>query len=274
MATEQNTSTLNPETAVAVSAIENELPTYRAITPLAVFALVCGFGAICSFAHPFFYVFSILAIGLGIAAHRAVKRYPDMLTGGRLANAGIALGLVFGLVAGTVGSIQYFVRSRAATNFAHEYADVINRRSLGEMLWYNVAPAFRKEKTEADVLKEYEANRAKSAMMVDQKMGQMVALHKRVAASKEAKLRFVRMEGLGEDDSHGSLSVFALALFELEGAATKEKPEKEQYALAIFKGVSKGRHFEWWVEDVHFPYVPKTYVAPLKPVDDGHDHAH
>ena len=34
---------------------------------------------------------------LGMLAHRTIRRYPDMLTGHGLANAGIALGLIFGL---------------------------------------------------------------------------------------------------------------------------------------------------------------------------------
>jgi hypothetical protein len=274
VATDQKTSMLNAEAETAAPAIENELPTYRAISALAVFGLACGFGAVCSFAHPFFYLFSFLAIALGIAAHRSIKRYPDMLTGTRLANAGIALGLTFGLVSATVTSVQYFVRSRAAVKFAQEYAEVLNRRELPEMLWYNMGADSRKEKTPTDAFQEYEANRAKQAMIVDQKMGSLVRLNKRMASSKEQNARFVRIESIGEDDSHGSLLVYALAQYEVEGPPSKEFPEKHEYALAIFKGRSVGRHYDWWVEDVRYPYLLQSYVAADKPTDDGHGHAH
>ena len=56
--------------------------------------------------------------------------------------------------------------------------------------------------------------------------------------------------------------------------ATRSSPKKQQYALAILKGVPKGKQYEWWVDDVRFPYKPKSYVAPAKAPDDGHGHAH
>lgn len=276
MATDQKAATASAEPDATGSPIENELPTYRAITQLAVASVLCGALAVCSFAHPIFYGFSILAIVLGIAAHRAIKRYPDILTGQRLANAGIALGLVFGLVAGTVATVQYYIVSRDAVRFAKEYADVLQRHSLGEILWNNLGPESRKEKSQADALKDLEANMAKQRMMVEQKMGQMLALQKRLASSAEQKIHYVRIESLGEDDNHGQLLAYALALYELEGPAPKGHPEQEhQYVLAILKGRQKGRQYDWWVEDIRYPYTPQSYVtqAPLVD-DDGHGHAH
>ena len=46
MATDQKTSTLNIDPESPDSAIENELPTYRAISTRAIFSLVCGAMAI------------------------------------------------------------------------------------------------------------------------------------------------------------------------------------------------------------------------------------
>ncbi len=70
------------------------------------------------------------------------------------------------------------------------------------------------------------------------------------------------------------IPIFALALFEVHGPGSKEFPEKEQFALAILKGLREGKQYEWWVEDIRFPYKPRTYVAPTKAPDDGHGHAH
>ena len=119
--------------------------------------MVCGVLAIFSFAHPVFYVFSILAVVLGIWAHRAIRRYPDMLTGHGLANAGIALGLIFGLASGTITTVQNFVRTRQAEKFARQYAEVLKSPDLGDVLWYITHPGSRKDKTATQILQELEA---------------------------------------------------------------------------------------------------------------------
>src|SRR5579875_3187357 len=68
------------------SAIENEIPTYRAISNRAVFSVICGVLASFSFADLIFLVFAVLAVVLGVTANLAIKRKPDLLTGTRLAN--------------------------------------------------------------------------------------------------------------------------------------------------------------------------------------------
>ena len=84
-----------------------------------------------------FIVFSILAIGFGIWAQQKIKQLPDILTGQKLANLGIGLGLVFGLASGTFSTVQYMVRHKQATSFATKYTEVLERGDMGEMLWYN-----------------------------------------------------------------------------------------------------------------------------------------
>ena len=153
MAIDQRTSTAAAGTAPAGPAIENEIPTYRAISRQAIFSVACGALSVCSFAHPAFYLFSVLAVGLGILAQRAIRRYPDMLTGAGLANAGITLGLVFGLISGTVSTVQYFVRKRQAEEFARKYAEVLKSPNEGDVLWYGTHPDLRKEKTGAQLCK-------------------------------------------------------------------------------------------------------------------------
>ena len=96
----------------------------------------------------YFYAFSILAIGLGIWAHVAIRRYPDMLTGQRLASAGIGLGLIFGLASGTISLVQYTVRSRQATLFAKHFTQVLERADKGEMFWYNAYPELQEGQDE------------------------------------------------------------------------------------------------------------------------------
>jgi hypothetical protein len=274
VATDQTSRLLVDEPAETVPAIENEIPTYRAISTRAVFSLICGILASFSFANLFFAVFALLAVVLGVWANRAIKRHPDMLTGNGLANTGIALGLVFGLVATTYSGVQGLVLTQAAAKFGREYAEAVQSADLGKMLWYTLPPDMRKDKTSAQALHEYESAKPKEKMMMEQKNAPMQSLRKRLAASKEDKFHFVDIESQGSDEQGRSLGYYATALFEVEGPGSKDFPQKHQYALAIFKGRVQGRHYEWWVEDVRFPYQPRSFRAPDKPVDDGHGHAH
>jgi hypothetical protein len=257
------------------SPIENELPTYRAISSRAVLGLLCGALASFSFASSNFLVFAVLAIVLGILANRAIRRSPDVLTGARLANAGIAMGLIFGLTVLTYTFLHNFIIRREATRFAQEYAKVFEEGSLGDLLLYREPPLRRKDQAAADREKELEKMNPRDRMMFETRMGPMLELRKAVSA-KGTQMHFVRIEGEGVDDSMaGGVFYFAAALYEVEGAPAGAKGEGDahRYALALFKGLAKGRHYEWWVDDVRFPYQPKSFQMQPKPVDDGHGHA-
>jgi hypothetical protein len=274
VATDQTTTGVDTANQPAGSVIENELPTYRAISARAVMSLICGVLAVFSFAHPFFYLFTFAAIGLGVAAQLGIKHYPAMLTGRGLANAGIALGLSFGLISGTISSVQYLVRNSQAQRFGKEYQAILQAHSLAEILWYNHHPDSRKDQTPAKVLEEFEKIQTKQRPMMETKMGEMLGLQKRLASSSDQKVQFVSIEAVGEDSTHGELQVYALALYKVDGPASKQFPNEHQYALAILKARPKGRQYDWWVEDIKFPYKPSTYVAPEKPVGDDHEHDH
>jgi hypothetical protein len=275
VASDQNTSIIDPELEQVDPVIPNQLPAYRAISPLAVLSLFFGILAIFSFAHQFFYVFSILAIGMGILANRAIRRYPDMLTGGSLAKAGITLGLIFGLASGTYTGVQTLVRTRAAESFARKFVEIVKSPSEGDVLWYSLHPVQRKDKTATQVLQEFEAAKTKERMMAEQKTAPLRSLRKRLASSKDEDLHFVKIQSVGPDESRGTeVNIYAVALFEVEGPGNKEFPEKHQYAAAILKGTSKGRQYEWWIDDMKFPYNLQEIAPTVKPVDDGHGHAH
>ncbi len=274
MSTEQPGHLIAEEAPPKESPIENELPTYRAISNLAVFSVICGVVASFSFADLTFLAFAVLAIFLGILAHRSIKRTPDVLTGGRLANAGIALGLVFGLTVLTYTGIQYVIVKREATKFAVEYAKILQDGSFGDVLLYRDPPDRRKDQTGKDKQKEYDELKARDRMMMEQRMAPLKNLH--AALQKGGRIQFVDVENQGVDDSMvGSVYYYAAVLYEIEGAPAGSQPgsHEHQYALALLKGRPQGRHFEWWVDDTRFPYQRETYKVESKPVDDGHGHA-
>jgi len=254
------------------SPIENEIPTYRAISNRAVFSVICGVLAAFSFADLIFLVFAVLALVLGVTANLVIKRKPDLLTGRRLANVGIALGLVFGLTVITYTVIQNFILAREATKFALTYAKVLKEGRLGDALLLRDPQEAREKKTAEEKEKEYESMRTRERMMIDQKMAPLLNLRKAIAR-KDVDLHFVDIETQGVDENRaGGVYFYATALYEVEKPAAKEDSGRPQYALALFKGQQKGRHYDWWVEDVLFPYQPKSYRGAAKPVDDGHGH--
>jgi Domain of unknown function (DUF4190) len=251
------------------SPIENELPTYRAICNRAIFSAICGILASFSFANLIFLIFAVLAVVLGVTANLAIKRRPDVLTGTRLANFGIALGLIFGLTVTTYTGIQNYILGREASKFALVYAKVLKDGSLGDALLYRDPQAAREKSTAAEREKEYHSMRAREKMMVEQKMAPLLNLRKAVAP-KDAHLHFVDIEAKGVDEERaGGVYYYATALYEVEKPGASGT---SQYALALFKGQQKGRHFDWWVENVLYPYTPKSYHGAAKPIDDGHGH--
>lgn len=275
MATDQKTSLIEADRDQIGSVIENELPAYRAINRIAVFSFIFGFLASFSFAHWFFYVFAILAIVAGAAAKLRIKRYPDMFTGQGLASAGIAMGLVFGLGAATVATVQSYVRSREAEKFAKQLVLALKAPTAGEALWWNLHPDMRKDKTPAQYLHEVELAKGKERMMHEQRFGTLNRIRRRLTAAPGEDIHFVKIESTGIDEGRGlELGVYSLAVFELEGPGSKEFPEKEQFAAAFLKARTTGKHYEWWVDTYLFPYQPSSFVPVEKPVDDGHGHAH
>jgi hypothetical protein len=275
VATDQRISTIDAERVEAAPVIENEIPTYRAISARAILSVACGVLSACALAHPFFYIFAILAIGLGIWAQVAIRRFPDMLTGQGLANAGIGLGLVFGLASGTITTVQYVVRSKQAGLFALRYAEVLRSADKGQMLWYNAHPDMRKGKTSDEILEELNAKPNEKRMAETMgPLAQLNGLHERLASSKGQDVHFVRLEAVGEDEGRGAeMQIYALALFQIDGPASEKFREGRQYALAVLKARPVGREYEWWTEGVMFPYTPKSYVPSEASVGDGHDHA-
>jgi hypothetical protein len=275
VATDQKTSLIDAGTDQAAPAIENELPAYRAISKLAVSSVIFGFLALFSFAHWFFYLFALLALVAGVAANYKIKHYPDMLTGNGLASAGIALGLVFGLSAGTIAMVQNYIRTREAERFAKQIAAALKAPNAGEAMWWTLYPDMRKDKNPTQYLHEVESAKGKERMMHEQRFGALNKIHKRLTSGPREDIHFLKIESSGIDDGRGlELGVYAVALFELEGPGSADYPEKREYAAILLKARTTGSRYEWWVDTFIYPYKESSFVPPEKPADDGHGHSH
>jgi hypothetical protein len=251
-----------------VSAIENEIPAYRAISPLAVFSLIFGILSILSFTGWFFLGFAVLAIGLGVMAERKIQRMPDVLTGRGLAQAGIGLGLVFGLMAFTTSTVQGVLRANQAKQFALRYEDTFKKGTVNELLWLGQPPSTRKLMGPDEYIKKRTEN-SKDEMMFDQETGTVRGLKKKLQEAG-ADFHFDRVEQHGDD----GMNMFASALFDVHLPNSTDPAEREGHALAFMKAMKFEGKYDWWVEEFRYPYQPQSYVPAAKPVDDGHGHAH
>jgi hypothetical protein len=252
------------------SAIENELPTYRAISWRAILSVLLGILAVFSVAHPFFYLCAVLAVLLGITADWNIQRYSDILTGRKLAHTGVALGLIFGLGIFTYATVQAMVCSRSAESFARYYADVAKTASLPDLMMLGIPPSQRSSVTPEDLMKRLELTKRKDPTM-EMKLTPIRTLKQRLDSSKDQEIHFVKLEKEGRE----KLTHIALALFEIRGPETKEFPQKEEFALVRLHGSSEvGKGYEWWVDDVSYPYKPSTATIPEKSGGDGHGHVH
>lgn len=268
MAIEQNVKVQAEDESASV--IENELPAYRAVSPSAVFALILGLMSLLSFASPYFLVFSALAIVFGYKAERTIKKYPDMYTGRGLAQAGLGLGLIFGLTSITVATVLGVLRANSAKAFAREMETVLKTGSAEQVVWFMQAPARREKLTPEKIIEELRgASRSAGAPSTFDTQYQSVKALKDAVSEPGADLHFVTLEKHGEID----LAMYATGYYEVHNPQAKKAEDKERYIGAVFKAVKndKGR-YEWWIDDLKFPYVPNTLVISEKPVDDGHGH--
>lgn len=272
MSLEQNVSPspTTPQPQPAASAIENEFPTYRAISPHAVIAVIAGALSIFSALHGAFLLCALGAVVLGVYAERKIQRYSDILTGRSLAQAGIAMGLIFGLGTVTIQFVQYQLQKSQAAAFGKEVAKVLKEGDLDQVVWLKQHPASRRGKSPADVKAEL-VKAMRDQQMFEMEFAGFKAIKARVG-SAGGDVHFDRVEEVGNSD----LDSYAAILLEVHGAETKEHPNKEEFALLFVKSAQdeKSGKTEWWIEQVKYPYTPNTFVAPAKAVDDGHGHAH
>ena len=249
--------------------IENELPAYRAVSPGAVVALILGVGSVLSFTSYWFLALAALAALIGFLADRKIQRMPDVLTGRGIAQAGIGLALVFGLTAVSTSTAQYYIRATNAKVFAEQYRKVLKEGSLADAIFYFQHPKARQTTTPEQNMESIQKSAPEGRVMETQFAG--VRELKNRVAEEGGDIHFETIENVSDDGA----STYAAALYEVHAPNAKAPAPKEGFALAILKGAKHKGQYQWWVDDVRYPYQPASFVAPAaKAADDGHGHAH
>jgi hypothetical protein len=229
----------------------NEIAAYRAISPLSTLSLIAGLGSILTFTSPYFAILGLLAIVLGLMAHRSIRKLSDVLTGEKLANVGIGLGLMFSLSALTLGFVQDRIVLYEASKFGRIFNEILQKGSTDDALFMKLPPAARKGKKAEVAVKEMVAQ-SRNPLERDQQQKSIQDVKARLNASADQVIDF---DGVIQHSVNG-LTIYAFGRYKLHGPPTKNYPNETQYALVKFQGVSEGSVYNWYVEEVTFPFTP------------------
>lgn len=253
-----------------VSPIENEIAAYRAISPMAVFSLILGLVAGLSFADPTFLAAGALAVVVGILADRKIKRMPDVLTGRGLAQAGIALGVIFSLASVTSTFVRGMMLKREATAFAKSYAPILGSTDLAKAVFYKMPASERGKNDPDEALRQMRTN-TPDLSMYEMQTETIRRIQDRI--KRGGHLEFNEVEKADFD----GLTPWAIATYHLHTPGEKPgEAEKEEMVGVELKADHQMRGDRWVVTEVIHPYIPKSIsTAPARPKSgDGHGHSH
>lgn len=261
-------STSEPNVAInepPAPVLENELPTYRAISTWAVGSLILGLLAAFSFADPTFLVAAAGAIGAGAMGLRMIGKYPDLLTGRGLANVGIGLGLVCGLSSATLNFVQKQILVRQAKAFAELYCETLAEGDFAEIIYLQAPPAQRAETTPERMLEELQATPGES-FEGDPRTATIRDLQDKLRRSADEHVHLARIE----DVVYDGITPVAYALIVFDGPEAEKNPA-EQYAMAALRSADFQGGRQWYVESVRYPYQVGS-TAQVVESAHGHDH--
>ena len=269
------------ETPVTFSPIENEIPTYRAISPMAIFSFLMGLLSLVTFASSYFLIAGAMAILAGAIAQRRIRRMPDALTGRGLAQAGIAMALVFCLSAVTFTYVKALKVQTDAARFAQTYVNVLGQKNLPDAYWYKLLPVQRKGKSPKKALDEFRKSiPTNEPLLFDMELGSLQRLVDDLKAG--ASVQFVEIENAG----YVGVTPYAFAVARIdEGPESHDDEDGDDhadhdhaahegptYALFHLRSPPDSPVFDWYIHEIKYPYDRGTQSITPKPIDDGHNH--
>ena len=248
------------------SAIDNEIPAYRAVSGLAITSLLLGSLTALTFIDQAFLLAGVAAVVCGLLAQRKIRRMPDVLTGIPMAQAGIALAVFLGLGATTHSYVDDFLMKRKINEFADFYLKELADKSPDEVLWYHQPPDIRSAKTPQQVRDETLKGGQMAKFEHENKVAAIERLKKALASGGQ-----LHREGL-EKSGYDGLTPYGAIVLEMHGSKVPLEPGQSDLCLLEIKGERKGGRYKWWIGDMRTDYKPKSYEHKEKPVDDGHGH--
>ncbi len=260
---------VKPAHDFGVPAIENEIPAYRAISPMAIASVVLGLLAALSFADLTFLVAAVGAVGAGVLADRKVRRMPDVLTGRGIAQAGAFLGLIFGLGAVTHDRVDSYLRDRRLNAFADEIIKTLTDGDVTEVMWYKQPPSARAGKSPKELHQQAMSVDRMKRYEYESSVQQVEQLKAKLA--RGGRLRRKGIESAGYQD----LQPYGSVLVEIEGLPEPQSPHESNLIALVLRGEKKDGQYKWFLMNLSTDHKRgEGYTPPPKPVDDGHGHGH
>jgi hypothetical protein len=249
---------------------------------LAICSVLFGLGSALSFIDPWFLISGVIAVGFGLLAIRNVGRFPTVLTGKSIAQAGIGLALAFSLSAATITLLNGFILNQKAAAFGRSFAKIIASNDVADAMWYRTPPSGRRGMTPRKLLAEL-AQASPDAVALEDRVAPMRNLLQR-AAQPGAKLTFEGVEKSGTD----RLMTFAVLVYKIQGGTHEHKVDPDRpltpdekaldqdvvHAAIEIRSEAGDPPFSWYIYNVMLPYKKNSHVLAVQPVDDGHGHAH
>lgn len=271
------------------SPIENELPSYRAISALAVISALLGVVSALCFVDLNWLPAAALGLIFGVMAERKIRRRPDVLTGRSFAQAGIALSVIFATSSFAYSQWQSYLLHRSVTRFARTFTKTLNEAKAAKpldttrVLFYLMPPAERAALAPEDVSNAVQ-QMFKDSLTLKEADHTIRSLFDRAGQNKTIK--FVEIENAAYQDM-GAMASILLTIdngpshadsHDTEDGHAHDRPKAGQegldHALVVLRGVTDASKFGWYVDQISSPYTPMSYKPAVKKATDEHGHSH
>lgn len=262
------------------SPIENEVADYRAIHPMAVFALMAAVAGALSFVHWMFLLPACAAILLGIYALKKIKELPDIYSGTSLAQAGVALGMIFALSSITVATVWSVRTKQEAQKFAEHYCEVLNAgieaNQIKDSLWYRLAPETRKTTGVEEFFEQFQKQAETDRSVFESMAGPVLQIQTDARRSKRRMVvQEVESSGFNQDEAFALVRLALVPISEDHGHSHADgQPHEEDktiLALLILNGKVVSGEYLWMVKEITPNYQKNTKIITPE-IDHGHDH--
>jgi hypothetical protein len=231
------------------SPIDNEVAAYRALSKMAIISVILGLASIFTFTTDYLAVLGLAGLVAGIISITTIKRHPDIYTGEKLANLGIALSILFTLCPLTIHVVQSLMNHREGRKFAEFYVATAEKGTIEELIYLQSPPSSRVDKTPTEIAKEMRQTSDRKMSEFEMMNGGLIAFKKRVPGNTPVKLELVRIQG----EQVVGLTYHAAALIKINGGANEEHPKDPDYAFAVFQCNLDSPKREWTVSRLDYP---------------------
>jgi len=271
------------------SPIENEIPSYRAISALAVTSALLGVVSALCFVDLNWLPAAALGLICGVMAERKIRARPDALTGRSFAQAGIALSVIFATSSFAYSQWQSYLLHRSVTRFARTFTQTLNETKAAKpldttrVMFYLMSPAERAAIAPEDVSNAVQKMLKDSMGLKEVDQTVRTLFHR---AGQDKSIKFTEIENAAYQDMAAMASILltiddgpshADGHDSVDGHAhdrPKAGEEGLDHALIVLRSVNDAAKPGWYVEQISYPYTPKSYKPAVKKATDEHGHSH